>query len=260
MSTFQEPPPPSSAPTSQLQKPQSKNLPLPLDFPSINDDVTEWNQSPAPNPPDVAWNRPSNPPTPAPPTITPDPDPPATTSFIAKIKALFVKKKPQSPQQPQQPPKPTKSPITKAKELVCKLPDPTLIFVFQVSTILIIHTFKPAILRTWPARIIIPLLLIPNVIATALWRRTIVLPATPGKPIASIVKPIPDAAKVVTQGRLLRTRELALEKAEHQLSRDQAHLDQLRKTINGRLPPQLSIASLLNLEDQPSHNSSSLPS
>ena len=111
MSTIQEPPLTSvrsDVSTSQLQKPQAKNLPLYLDFTSINDGVTDWNHSLALTPPYVAWNRPSNHPTPAPPTVIPDPDPPATTSFIAKIKAIFEKKKPQSSQQTQQPPKSTK--------------------------------------------------------------------------------------------------------------------------------------------------------
>lgn len=161
---------------------------------------------------------------------------------------MFKKKKSaaiESPVAQTQPP--TKPAIVKAKEAICKLPDPTLVFVLEASVILLIHALKPHILRTWPARLITPLILVPTVIATALWRRTTVI-AVPGRQILSVVKPIPNAGKVVSMGESLRARETALLEAEDNLRKGQMKLEVLRKEIEGKLPPQVSIANLLESE------------
>lgn len=89
-----------------------------------------------------------------------------------------------------------------------------------------------------------PILLIPTVAATALWRRTTVT-AKPGRTILSIAKPIPNAEKVVIIGVKLRARENAVIAAEDKLRDGRVKLELMRKVIEARLPPQDSITSLL---------------
>lgn len=64
----------------------------------------------------------------------------------------------------------------------------------------------------------------------------------------SVVKPIPNAGKVVSMGESLRARETALLEAEDNLRKGQMKLEVLRKEIEGKLPPQVSIANLLESE------------
>ncbi|PXF44145.1 hypothetical protein BWQ96_06118 [Gracilariopsis chorda] len=273
------PPPP---PTAKTPKDAPKQLPLPPTFPPIHDEP-DWstpkpdttspsshlNQTsplasssaqPASEPspsqpiPEVSWNRLSSDNLSASlsqPLTQPEEGANADESkgILANILALLKRKKSGSEERDEllqnvQNASPSKPPIQKVKEMVCNLPDPTLVFVLEASVILLIHAFAPHVLRSWPARIVVPLLLVPTVAATALWRRTVVI-ARPGTTILSLVKPIPNAGMVVNMGETLRAREVAVLAAEERVREGQMRLEMLRKEIEARLPPQESIASLL---------------
>lgn len=187
-------------------------------------------------------------------------------NIIAKIKGLIAKKKPAEAAEdvtkrpPVEDATAKKPALVKVKEAVCKMPDPTLVFVLEASAMLVLHIVRPALLRTWPARIIAPLLLVPTVAATALWRRTRVISLKPVPEYTSAAKPIPNAGKVVSMGESLRAREAALIKAEDDLRKGQMRLEVLRKEIEGRLPPQVSIANLLDRENEAARANVASPS
>lgn len=236
---------------------------------------------------DVAWMRTSAEPVPtasnsanSPSTINPDPDmdidddiepdtnnpladtqPVPKPSFISKIMALFRRSSAKPAQSstvtPTTPPQVTPAPSTKdkprpsalvrAKTIIRQLPDPTLAFVFEACVMLLLHSFCPHVLKTWAARLLAPVVLVPTVAASALWRKTSVV-ALPGGAILNVVKPIPNATKIVAQGEQLRSREAALLQAEDDLRNDQLRLEMLRNEIEARLPPQISIASMVEQE------------
>lgn len=176
-------------------------------------------------PSDIAWQRPPTeaPPTPLEPLAPTTPTPP-----------------------PEQKPKPPL--LQTLSKTLNTLPDPTLLFVLLSSLILLTHLTHPTLLRTWPLRVLTPLSLIPTVLAARLWRRTtlVSLTSTPG--YTSAAKPVPNAALVVTQGEALRLRAGAAAMAERELRTGQMRLEVLRKEIEGRLPPTVSIAHLLQAE------------
>lgn len=270
------PPPPLSA--------AHRDLPLPPRFPSMNDVTPAWRAAPpdAPSPESVsvAWERPlpdappSAPSDPddvhsalagtpgasadAPPDAPPEKAPGVLAALAAKVKALLpaAKKKKKKPEAedavkrpPRTPAREKKPPLVAAKELVCKMPDPTLVFVLEAALMLVLHLVRPACLRTWPARILAPLLLVPTVAATALWRPTRVISLKDVPEYTSAAKPIPNAGAVVSRGESLRARQAAVGRAEEELRMGQMRLEVLRKEIEGRLPPQVSIANLLDTEN-----------
>ena len=200
--------------------------------------------------------------------IEPDPNnhptdiqPVQKPSFVTKIMGLFrrPRSKPAQPltvtptNAPQVTPaastkdKPSPSALVRAKTIIRQLPDPTLAFVFEACVMLLLHSFCPHILKTWAARLLAPAVLVPTVAASALWRRTSVV-ALPGHTVLNAVKPIPNATKIVAQGEQLRARETALIRAEDDLRNDQLRLEMLRSEIEVRLPPQISIASMVEQE------------
>ncbi|CAN8071494.1 unnamed protein product [Agarophyton chilense] len=262
-------------PVPKLSSDTPKEMPLPPKFPSIHDEPA-WtspqssqtpvsaqvsNASPvastaapnseaSPTQPThaVSWNRASSDNLSA--SLSQQPLQPEQSTkseekkgVFAKVVAMFKPNKNQL-SETSEPASPSKPPLQKVKDIICKLPDPTLIFVLQASIILLLHTFVPHVLRSWPARIVIPLFLVPTVAATAFWRRTIVI-VKPGKSVLSIVKPVPNAGRVVSKGGTLRAREAAVIAAEEKVKEGQVRLEVLRKEIEARLPPQDSITSLL---------------
>lgn len=133
------------------------------------------------------------------------------------------------------------------RDIIRRMPDPTLLFLLEAAILLLLHTTQPHLLRTWAARLIAPAALVPTVAAAALWRPTRIVPV-PGRPVAPLGKPVPNAAKVVAVGETLRARERALLVAEDELRTGQLKLEVLRKEIERRLPPTVSIANLLESE------------
>jgi hypothetical protein len=132
--------------------------------------------------------------------------------------------------------------LVKAKEAVCKLPDPTLLFMALLSAILLVHGARPDALRTWAARVLVPLALAPTVVASALWRRTRViwLKREDGS-LLSAAAPFPNAPLLVSKGQKLREREAALAKSEAELAAGQRRLEAQREDVRARLPPYLDI-------------------
>lgn len=197
----------------------------------------------------IAWSTSPNP------AVTP-PDPPAppTTTATTTTAATTTTTTPAtttiaSPAKDAAAASSAKPPLLqRARTLVCKLPDPTLLFLLQTSLLLLLHQVKPAVLRCWPARIATPLLLLPTVCACVLWRRTIVMPRAVARPIATRVAPVPRAARVVRRGEVLRTREAALRRAEEDLRLGQLKLEVLRRQIEQNLPPAVTIANMLASE------------
>lgn len=170
-----------------------------------------------------------------------------TPGFVERLRAIFAGKKGNSAEKvvvdvEEVPGKPL---LVRGKELVCRLPDPTLAFVAVVFVVCIVAVWKPAALKTWAARILVPACLVPTVAASALWRRTRVISNVPEVPWF----PVPDAGRVVSKGESLRAREAAVILAEDEIRKGQMRLEVLRKEIEGRLPPQVSIANLLDKEN-----------
>lgn len=66
-----------------------------------------------------------------------------------------------------------------------------------------------------------------------------------GDEFVSVMKPIPNAGKVVAKGESLRAREERLVRREEELRKGLLRLEMLRKELEARLPPQLSVASLI---------------
>lgn len=158
--------------------------------------------------------------------------------------------------------KPSKpSLLQRAKKIVCKLPNPILFFIFEVCTVLALHVAKPHVLRTWVARIITPLCLIPTVVATALWRPTIITAATAmasaaspasqeqqqqlQKDVQNPYRPIPNAKRIVKRSEALRLREASVLEKEQMLRDGTRQLDEMRRNIQLKLPPASSISSML---------------
>lgn len=163
--------------------------------------------------------------------------------------------------------KPSKpSLLQRAKKIVCKMPNPTLFFIFEVCMVLALHVAKPHLLRTWVARIITPLCLIPTVVATALWRPTIITAATTAmastaspvseqqqqqltqKDVQTPYRPIPNAKHIVKRGEALRLREASLLEKEQKLRDGTRQLEEMRRNIQLKLPPASSISSMLASE------------
>lgn len=144
---------------------------------------------------------------------------------------------------PQKPPL-----LQRVKVIVCQLPDPTLFFLAEAVVMLALHAVRPDLLRTWTARIIAPLLLLPTIAMTALWRPTHVVPL-PGRAVLNPIKPIPNAAGVVEKGAALRSREAAVVAAEAALEEGQRKLEMLRQEVQRKLPPAASISNMLASEN-----------
>lgn len=147
----------------------------------------------------------------------------------------------------------TKKPsfIQRIKQKICKVPDPTYMFILQVTTILMIQIVKPNVLHTWAMRIIAPTLLVPTVLATWLWRPTYIIPssaATGATKVKHPYKPIPNSKKVVKKGEALRLREALVMKKEEELRKRTVKLEQVRRDIQLKLPPAGSISNMLAAE------------
>lgn len=134
--------------------------------------------------------------------------------------------------------------LQRVKAMVCRLPDPTLIFLVEAGTMLALHAVRPDLLRTWVARLIVPTLLLPTVAAAALWRPTHVV-ALPGRAVLNPIKPVPDAPRLVSKGEALRKREAAVIQDEETLRVGQLKLEMLRQEIQRKLPPAVSISNML---------------
>jgi hypothetical protein len=131
--------------------------------------------------------------------------------------------------------------LVKAKEAICKLPDPTLLFMLLIAGILLVFNTRPELLKTWTARILVPVSLAPTVAATALWRRTRVISLKPDDKFLSAAAPFPNAGQLVTKGEKIRQREAALAKAENDLRIGQMKLEVMRKEVESRLPPDVTV-------------------
>lgn len=170
--------------------------------------------------------------------------PGALASIIEKVKAM-LKPKEKTPEELEREARikaETKPALVKAKEAICKMPDPTLLFTLLLIAILLVHNVRPAALKTWTARILVPLTLVPTVAASALWRRTRVISLKPDEKILSAAAPFPNAGLLVTKGEKLRERESAVEKAEADLLAAQRKLEVQRKEVESRLPPHVDVA------------------
>lgn len=134
---------------------------------------------------------------------------------------------------------------TRVKTIVCKLPDPTLLFLFEVATILTLHTVRPLWLRTIFGRLGTILVTLLTVGMAAIWRGTVVKGVPGTKGVLNPVRPIPRAAAIVRRGEQLRAREAAVAKAEEELHVGQLKLRSMRRDIERRLPPAASISHML---------------
>lgn len=93
-----------------------------------------------------------------------------------------------------------------------------------------------------------PVVLVPTVTMTVLWRRTRVIFVRQSDEFVSVVKPIPNAKKIVAKGESLREREEGLVQREEELRKGLFKLEVLRREIEARLPPQASVAHLVQKE------------
>lgn len=196
--------------------------------------------------------RPDEPADAAPPTQTTDeaiswktPTPPKPSTPDAKVDETATASKKATQEQETKASKP--SALQKAKTIVRKLPDPTQLFLLEVIIILVVNHVKSYWLQTWTARILVPLVLLPTVVAAALWAPTHIY-AQPNRTIHSPMKPIPDAASIVAKGEALRKREAAVCAAEEALRSGQLKLEVLRRDVEQKLPPAVTIANMLASE------------
>lgn len=135
--------------------------------------------------------------------------------------------------------------MTRVKSVVYKMPDPSLAFMAETFVILLLRYVYPRAVCCILARIIIPVLLFVTIGVTVVWRRTGVICADGARRF----KPVPDAAMIVSKGEAMRKREFAIVNAEARLNSQQIRLENLRKEIQLRLPPQASIADMLQREN-----------
>lgn len=168
---------------------------------------------------------------------------PDSTSVLQKVMALFQpRKKSFTELEAEARAKAeTKPALVKAQDAVCKLPDPTLLFLVLLIIILSIHVVRPVLLKTWLARILVPLSIVPTVVASTLWRRTRAISLKPDEKILSAAAPFPNAGLLVIKGEKLRQREAALAKAENELRQGQMTLEVMRKEVESRLPPHVDV-------------------
>jgi hypothetical protein len=131
--------------------------------------------------------------------------------------------------------------LVKAKEAICTFPNPTLLFMLLITAILLVFNTRPDLLKTWTARILVPVSLAPTVAATALWRRTRVISLKPDEKFLSAAAPFPNAGLLVTKGEKIRQREAVLAKAENELRMGQMKLEVMRKEVESRLPPDVTV-------------------
>lgn len=139
---------------------------------------------------------------------------------------------------------------SKLRKRISKFPDPTILFLLETMLLIAIHVMRPALLRTWLARAIVPAILVPTVAASALWRKTI--PKLTVHDLQSAAPPgvLPNAKRLVKKGIALRRREALLRQAEEELRRGQLRLEVLRKEIDSRLPSHISMAHLMDADKE----------
>ena len=132
--------------------------------------------------------------------------------------------------------------IERVQGRIQKLPDPTILFLALTGIILSIKAWREELLRTWPARLVFPPLLLFSVFAASLWRRPTAKrknddAATPAPGI------VPNPRKLVAHGEMLRKKDANVTKSERELRKAQLKLEMLRKDITQRLPSNSTINS-----------------
>lgn len=123
-----------------------------------------------------------------------------------------------------------------------QLPDPTALFLLLLATTLALRLYKPELLRSWVARLIVPPLFALCVAAAALWRPTKAKYATPDNRTTSPPGVLPSPANLVAIGAALRAKDAKIRDAEHELRSGQIRLEVLRKEIECRLPSHNTLA------------------
>lgn len=136
------------------------------------------------------------------------------------------------------------------QSMVCKMPDPVLVFYMELLVLFVLQMVMPSVLRSWLSRVFVPVVFMGTVGAALLWRRTRVIPLTKqngdvGFGIGGRVVQMPNVKKIVTKGEKLRKREAALVEREDAVRKGQIRLEAMRKEIEGRLPPTQSVEGAL---------------
>lgn len=135
--------------------------------------------------------------------------------------------------------------MTRIKTLVCKLPDPTLFFLFEIVTVLTLKIIYPSWKGSYIGRALTLVITLMTVGIAAVWRGTKMKGVPPTRVIPNPVRPIPRASQIVRRGEVLRAREAAVLKAEEELHMGQLKLRSMRSDIERRLPPAASISAML---------------
>lgn len=260
------PSPPTPPP--ELPAPLAAALPLPPRFPSMTDVTVTAEPVDPPAPLDVAWHRPresSPPPAGNSPVVEngeeekgeedqKEDDASKKKSFVTKIldkvKALINKKK--KPEQDKKETSVEKKPgaVDKIRKIACKLPDPTIVFIAEVALVLLIGKQEMDWKAKLAMKVTVAAILGFTWVLAVLWRGQKMEKYVEEPSYKSPYKTEANASKVVKRGEDLRKRLSAVEKREKELKEDGLKLEILRKEIEKRLPPQVSIAQLLEMDKQ----------
>lgn len=84
----------------------------------------------------------------------------------------------------------------------------------------------------------------------ALWRRTVVVDMVQTPGYISRWRAIPNAHGMVTRGEALRKRERQVRAREDEVKKGAFRLEMLRREIKARLPPQIRIQQMLEMEQR----------
>lgn len=143
-----------------------------------------------------------------------------------------------------------KSAMDKVRGVVCGLPDPTLAFMVNTGVILMVHTVRPEALRGWSVRAVLMGMQVALVALVAVWRRTVVVDVVEVPGYVSRWRAIPNAHAMVKRGEMLRRREKEVRRREEEVKKGAFRLEMLRREIKARLPPQIRIQQMLEMEQR----------